>query len=97
MLISIPNIDGKTMMYFRNNTGLSLLLVLSLKDGKSPGHIIPSELIKHGGEVLTNIIREICRTSLNKKEWLSQWTQSQRYIYLRKEISVNVKITESLA
>ena len=47
-----------------------------LTEGKSPGiNNIPSELIKHGGNYVVNIITVLCQICISKA-WPAQWTQS---------------------
>ena len=48
-----------------------------LKEGKSPGNDnIPSELIKHRGNSVANILTVLCQKSLTSKTWKAQLTQS---------------------
>lgn len=51
--------------------------IRTLPTGKSPGaDNIPAELLKHGGEELTNYITNICQKIWERKEWPKEWTQS---------------------
>ena len=51
--------------------------VRTLKEGKSPGpDNIPGELLKHGGDAMTNALTVICQRIWEAKEWPKDWTQS---------------------
>ena len=51
--------------------------IRSLKDGKAAGvDNIPAELIKHGGEAVTNILWKICNKIWQTGKWPTSWTQS---------------------
>lgn len=51
--------------------------IKSLKSGKAAGvDNIPAELIKHGGETVTDILTQICNKIWQTGEWPSAWTQS---------------------
>eukprot|EP00745_Piridium_sociabile_P019023 TRINITY_DN2876_c1_g1_i4.p1 TRINITY_DN2876_c1_g1~~TRINITY_DN2876_c1_g1_i4.p1 ORF type:complete len:404 (+),score=105.74 TRINITY_DN2876_c1_g1_i4:2-1213(+) len=51
--------------------------IRSLKNGKAAGtDNIPAELIKHGGEAVTDILTRICNLIWQTGEWPTTWTQS---------------------
>ena len=51
--------------------------VKSLKGGKSPGpDNIPAELLKHGGEAVTDVLTTLCQKVWETKEWPREWTKS---------------------
>ena len=51
--------------------------IKSLKSGKSAGiDNIPAELIKHGGEAVTDVLTRICNKIWQTGEWPTPWTQS---------------------
>ena len=54
--------------------------IKSLPIGKSPGaDNIPAELIKNGGEEVTNLLTKICQKIWETKTWPTEWTQIHRY------------------
>ena len=56
---------------------MSAYIILTLKNGKSPGpDNIPGELLKHGGESLIKIFTTICQQIWKTKKWPDQWTKS---------------------
>jgi len=51
--------------------------VRKLKDRKSPGvDGIPAELIKAGGEGLTQAIQKLCEIIWKEEKWPQEWTKS---------------------
>ena len=51
--------------------------VKSLQGGKSPGlDNIPSELLKQGGEAVTEVLTTLCQKIWETKQWPTEWTQS---------------------
>lgn len=51
--------------------------IKSLKPGKSPGiDNIPAELIKAGGDMITEIYLSLCQKIWQHKKWPQKWTQS---------------------
>ncbi|XP_068229351.1 uncharacterized protein [Palaemon carinicauda] len=51
--------------------------IRSLNHGKAAGvDNIPAELIKHGGQTVTNILTSICNKIWQTGEWPTPWTQS---------------------
>ena len=64
--------------------------MLTLKNGKSPGiDKIPSEPLKHGGEILIKIFTTLWKT----KKWPDQWIKSLMPIPKKLTLE-NVQTTE---
>ena len=71
------------------------IAVASLKKGKSAGvDNIPAELVRAGGEIMIDVLTEICNRIWRTGDWPTPWTQSLIITLLKRATCSSARITE---